>query len=211
MAGEGIFFTAAVVYGLIAFVKRAVKTAQEQGRPLDMSGVSGGRSRAPQTMEELLQEMRGQLDGAKRHREIEEATVHPGPAKRLPGPRPKRTVPTATVTRLPPTEREPWAVEEGQSLEVGARPIAVEEIGARPVPQRIDYDDDAEALVQRRVTAAQKRDGAMVPDDHRRFDTAIRSKTPVKAAAPETQAMALRRAMIWHEVLSPPLSLRDGD
>lgn len=211
MAGEGFIFTAAIVYGLIAFVKRAVKTAQEQGRTLDMSGVSGGRSRAPQTMEELLQEMRGQLDGARRHREIEEATVHPGPVKRLPGPRPPRTVPTTTIKRLPPTPREPWDVEEGQSLEVGERTIAAEEIGARPVPQRIDYDDDAVALVQRRVDAAHLRDGALVPEDHSRFDRAIRTTKPAVAPVAESRATALRRAMIWHEVLSPPLSLRDGD
>ena len=102
-------------------------------------------------------------------------------------------------------------MEEGQSLEVEERPIAAEEIGARPVPKRIDYDDDAEALVQRRVTAAQVRDGAMSPVDHRRFDTAIRAKAPAAAQAPESRATALRRAMVWHEVLSPPLSLRDGD
>lgn len=211
MAGEGVFFTAAVVYGLIALVKRAAKAGQQQRGQLDMSTVSGGRSRPPQTMEELLQEMRGQLDGARRHQEIEAATVHPGPVKRLPGPRPPRTVPTATVKRLPPSGREPWDVEEGQSLEVDARPIAVEEIGARPVPQRIDYDDDAEALVRRRVSAAQLRDGAMTPGDHHRFDTAIRAKAPAVVPAPESRATALRRAMIWHEVLSPPLSLRDGD
>ena len=211
MAGEGLFFTVAVVYGLVAIVKRAAKVARERAATLDMSTVSGGRSRPPQTMEELLQEMRGQLDGARREQEIEAATVHPGPAKRLPGPRPPRTVPTTTVKRLPPTQREPWDVEEGESLEVEERPIAAEEIGARPVPKRIDYDDDAEALVQRRVTAAQVRDGAMSPVDHRRFDTAIRAKAPAAAQAPESRATALRRAMVWHEVLSPPLSLRDGD
>ncbi len=211
MAGEGLFFTAAVVYGLIAFVKRAVKTAQEQGRTLDMSGVSGGRSRAPQTMEELLQEMRGQLDGARRHREIEAATVHPGQGKRLPGARSSRKPPAAIIKRLPPAEVDPWAGEEGGSLEVEERPIAAEEIGERLVPQRIDYDDAAEALVQRRVAAARQRDGALVPEDHRRFDAAIRTPKPAAVPAPEHRAMALRRAMIGHEVLSPPLSLRDGD
>jgi len=211
MAGEGLFFTMAVVYGLVAIVKRAAKVARERAATLDMSGVSGGRSRAPQTMEELLQEMRGQLDGARRHQEIEAATVHPGPAKRLPGPRPPRTVPTTTVKRLPPTQREPWDVEEGESLEVEERPIAAEEIGARPVPKRIDYDDDAVALVQRRVDAAHLRDGALDPEDHRRFDGAIRTTKPAAAPVPESRAMALRRAMVWHEVLSPPLSIRDGN
>lgn len=210
MAGEGIIFTGAVLYGLMAFLKRAAKVAREQGVTLDMSTVSGGRSRPPQTMEELLREMRGELEGAKRQREIEEATILPGQARRLPGARPGRKPPAVVLKRLPPTEAEPWDVEEGQSLEVEERPIAAEEIGARPVPKRIDYDDDAEALAQRRVTAAQKRDGAMVPEDHARFDSAIRTTKPVAALSPETRATALRRAMTWHEVLSPPLSLRDG-
>lgn len=213
MAGEGLFFTAAVVYGLIAIVKRAAKVAQQQRGQLDMSTVSGGRSRPPQTMEELLQEMRGQLDGARRHKEIEEATVYPGLGRRPPtaGPGQRPRPKSKALKRLPPSEVEPWDVEEGESLEVEAREISSEEIGARPLPAPIDYDDEASALVQRRIDEAERRNGALVPEDHRRFDAAIRTTTPAAVPPPENRALALRRAMIWHEVLSPPLSLRDSD
>ncbi len=202
MAGEGLFLTMAVAYGLVAIVKRAAKTAQQQRAKLDMSGVSGGRSRAPQTMEELLQEMRGQLDGAKRHQEIEAATVRPGQGKRPLG---------GAVKRLPPAERDAWDQEEGQSLEEEARPNRTREIVVRAQSAPIDYDNEAETLVARRIVAAQLRNGAINPEDHRRFDAAIRTTKPVAVPAPETRARALRRAMIWHEVLSPPRSLRDGD
>jgi hypothetical protein len=80
----------------------------------------------------------------------------------------------------------------------------------RPLPVRRDYDEEAEALVRRRVTAAASRDGALKPDDHRRFDAKIREAAPVAAAAP-SRAGDIRRAMIWHEVLGKPVSLRDEE
>ncbi|MES2123189.1 MAG: hypothetical protein V4503_00735 [Gemmatimonadota bacterium] len=75
---------------------------------------------------------------------------------------------------------------------------------------QLDQDDGAEALVQRRIDAAEARNVAWQPSDHKRFDAEIRKRaTPVvprKAAS-----TSLRQAMIWREVLSPPLALRDRD
>jgi hypothetical protein len=204
MAGEGVFITAAVVYGLIALVKRAAKATQQQRERMRLPSASRGQGRAPQTMEELLREMRGELDGARRHREIEEATVRPGQGKRLPAAPGGKRPPAAVVKRLPAAEREPWDAGEGSSIEVG-------EIGARSLPAPIDHDDDAEALVARRIAAAELRNGAIMPEDHRRFDAMIRQAPPAAASKDLARAAALRQAMIWHEVLSPPLSLRDGD
>ena len=92
------------------------------------------------------------------------------------------------------------------AVQKGARRVAV----SLDVPVRLDYDDDAEALVRRRVTAAASRDGALRPDDHRRFDARIREVAPVVQRTP-VQGGAMRRAMIWHEVLSKPVSLRDEE
>lgn len=74
----------------------------------------------------------------------------------------------------------------------------------------VDQDDGAEALVQRRIDAAEARNVAWEPSDHKRFDAEIR-KAPKPIAARRSTSTSLRQAMIWREVLSPPLALRDRD
>jgi hypothetical protein len=151
---------------------------------------------APETMAELWQEMRAQLDAARAQQE--------GQA-RLPAP-PRSTgsmARPATPKRLPvPTARfpVPVAVERGGSIEVASREVA---------PRVVDQDDGAEALVQRRIDAAAARNGEWQLSDHDRFDAKIRT---VAAAVPvERRRHRLREAMIWREVLAPPVSLRDID
>ncbi len=186
----------AIIYGVVALLKRvgdASKRRQHQGELPPVTTRSPRRSRpAPKTMEELLREMAG---------EAPREEAEPEPMVRAPAP-----------ARLPvPTPWE-WEVEERETLETDPTVVSTETAEAfdRPVPVRLDYDEDAEALVQRRVTAAAARDGALRPDDHRRFDAKIREVAPVVARAP-VRGGAMRRAMIWHEVLSKPVSLRDEE
>jgi len=143
-------------------------------------------------MEELLREMAGEAPADE---------AEPEPIVRAPVP-----------NRLPVPSPWEWEVEERETLETDPTVVSTETAEAfdRPVPVRLDYDDDAEALVRRRVTAAASRDGALRPDDHRRFDGRIREVAPVVQRAP-VQGGAMRRAMIWHEVLSKPVSLRDEE
>ncbi|MEP6589633.1 MAG: hypothetical protein ABJC19_00485 [Gemmatimonadota bacterium] len=96
---------------------------------------------------------------------------------------------------------------------VGVRPQrSVPGVMGVPVGQGVgpvDQDDSAEALVQRRIDEAEARNGAWQESDHRRFDAEIRV---VPVAAHELKGFGgLRRAMIWREVLSPPLGLRDRE
>lgn len=185
----------AIIYGVLALLKKVGDASKRrQGRPgmPPMQERATQRKRpAPKSMEELLREMRGELEAEEREERIEQAPV---PA-RLPVPSPWE-----------------WEVEERDTLETDPTVVSTETAEAfdRPVPVRLDYDDDAEALVQRRVTAAASRDGALRPDDHRRFDAKIREVAPVAKVAP-LRGGAMRRAMIWHEVLSKPVSLRDEE
>ena len=187
----------AIIYGVVALLKRvgdASKRRQERpGMPPIQQRPTRQHRPKPKTMEELLREMRGEPEGGERAESVEAAPV---PA------------------RLPAPVQSPWEweVEERDTLEADPTVVSTETAEAfdRPVPVRLDYDDDAEALVQRRVTAAASRDGALRPEDHRRFDAKIREVVPVATRAP-VQGGAMRRAMIWHEVLSKPVSMRDEE
>jgi hypothetical protein len=186
----------AILYGVVALLKKVGERAKggtmAGGGTADrqLPGARRGQRPRPKTMEELLREMAG---------EVEPADVEPMP--RAPAP-----------PRLPAPTPWEWEVEERESLEMDPTVVSTETAEAfdRPVPMRLDYDDDAEALVRRRVQAADARNAAWQPSDHRRFDAQIRKEV----AAPvrdDTRALAIRRAMIWHEVLSKPVSLRDEE
>jgi hypothetical protein len=186
----------AIIYGVVALLKRvgdASKRRQERpGMPPLPQRTTARKRPAPKTMEELLREMAGEAPAAE---------AEPEPVVRTPVP-----------NRLPVPSPWEWEVEEREMLETDPTVVSTETAEAfdRPVPVRLDYDDDAEALVRRRVTAAASRDGALRPDDHRRFDARIREVAPVVQRTP-VQGGAMRRAMIWHEVLSKPVSLRDEE
>lgn len=80
--------------------------------------------------------------------------------------------------------------------------------GERPL---VGQDDDAEALVERRIAAAESRNRALSGADHARFDARIRQAPAVpELENPDGAARAarLRQAIVWREVLGPPVSLR---
>lgn len=111
-----------------------------------------------------------------------------------------------SATRLPEAEE----AEDSESLEVDREPVSLE----APEPSRtrveVDQDEGAEALVQRRIQAAMARNRPISVADHKQFDQKIRGTAakaaPVKLAL---SARRLRDAIIWREVLGPPLALRD--
>jgi hypothetical protein len=76
----------------------------------------------------------------------------------------------------------------------------------------VDHDDEAAALVQRRVAAAEERNRPLTLADHRAFDARIR-QAPAKASsrarvASRFSAEQIRQAIIWREILGPPIALR---
>lgn len=145
---------------------------------------------APQTMAELLAEMRQQLEAA-RDAEREQGARHRIEARTI-APKAPRRLPAGLATRR----------STDLSLESGS---------LETVPVAIDLDEGAEAVVQRRIAAAEARNAGRSDADHARFDATVRSAAPV-VSTPPSRTARLRRAMIWREVLSPPISLRgDGE
>jgi hypothetical protein len=108
---------------------------------------------------------------------------------------------------LPPAEE----VEERQSLEVEPEIVSLEEDARRPLRVRVVQDEGAERIEAARISAAAARGGALTKADHAAFDARLRQQpahaTAVRPPSPER----LREAIVWREILGPPVALRDLD
>jgi hypothetical protein len=128
-------------------------------------------------------------------RRLEEASPRRGPLGR-----------PATVA-LPPAEE----VEERGSLEVVPEVVSLEGLVNRPERVRVDRDEEIERVEAARIAAAEARSGALTAKDHRAFDARLKPQpadaTAVRPPSPER----LREAIVWREILGPPVSLRDPD
>ena len=152
-------------------------------------------------------------------RQLERAMDEAGAAgtpERPPSPRPP--APSGPLGRpatvpLPGAEEveERTSQDERRSLEEAPEVVSLEHQVARPARRHLSQDDAAEQLVAQRIAAADARSGAHTKADHVAFDQRIRpapaDATAVRMPGPE----ALRRAIVWREVLGPPVSLRDPE
>jgi hypothetical protein len=109
--------------------------------------------------------------------------------------------------RLPGAEE----VEERESLEVAPEVRSLETTVRRQERAVVDQDDSAEQLVARRIEAGERRSGAQTRADHLAFDARIRQEPADATATPGYTARQLRDAMVWREILGPPVSMRDDD
>jgi hypothetical protein len=100
-------------------------------------------------------------------------------------------------------------VEERASLERPERVVSLEREVRRP--QRVEYDQDsgAEELVRRRIAAAEARSGPLRKADHKAFDARIRQEPADHTAVRRYTPAQLRDAIVWREILGPPVSERD--
>jgi hypothetical protein len=75
----------------------------------------------------------------------------------------------------------------------------------------VDQDDEAERVVQQRLDQVAARGGPLGEADHQRFDQRIRQEPADHTAVrPRDPAIdRLRQAIVWREILGPPVSLRD--
>jgi hypothetical protein len=100
-------------------------------------------------------------------------------------------------------------VEERQSLEREPEIVSLEEEVRRPSRREYTQDAEAEQLVQRRITAAASRDTARTKADHIQFDERIRAEPADQTSARGYTAKQLRDAVVWREILGPPVSERN--
>lgn len=122
---------------------------------------------------------------------------------------------TITVPRTGPLGRpasvslpEEEDFEERASLEVDPEVVSLETEVRRESRRRVDQDEGAEEIVARRISAAAARDKAITQADHTAFDKRIRQEVADKTATRYT-AQQLRDAVVWREILGPPVSLRE--
>ena len=106
--------------------------------------------------------------------------------------------------QLPPAEE----VEERQSLEVEPEVVSLENEVRREARVRVDRDDEAGEFEARRVQAAAARDATRTRADHAAFDHRIRQEPADHTATPAYTAKQLRDAVVWREILGPPIALR---
>lgn len=107
--------------------------------------------------------------------------------------------------RLPPAEE----AEDRASLEGAPEAVSLESAPRRVERTVVDQDDQAEALVARRLAAAEAHAGPLRAADHQAFDARIRQEPADKTATRAYTVARLREAVIWREILGPPVSLRD--
>jgi hypothetical protein len=181
----------AVIWLVVSLLGRAGEKAKRRDVPqLPRRDQPSARPGRPETFEDLLAEMRGELDRARRAEE---------------------TGSTATLEGAPAEESWQEQVEEIETLEREAEVVSLEVEPVRPERSVFGSEQDAEELVQRRIAQAELRNREWRLEDHRRFDKAIRA--PVPQAAPRQRVAppggSLRQAIIWREILGTPVSLRD--
>jgi hypothetical protein len=100
-------------------------------------------------------------------------------------------------------------VEDRESLEEPERVVSLETQVKRPARVRYDQDSGAEDLVRRRIAAVEARSGALTQADHKTFDTRIRQEPADHTAVRRYTPAQLRDAIVWREILGPPVSERD--
>jgi hypothetical protein len=149
-------------------------------RTLPPAGGGDATQREGLRLEELLRDLGRTLDQAS------------GPGGRAPD------------RRLPSAEE----VEEVESRALPPEVRSLETDPARRERAVVDQDEDAERVVARRLEAAEANSAPRTRADHRAFDARIRQEPADKTATRAYTTRQLRDAVMWREILGPPVSLR---
>ena len=229
---EGLIVLA-VIYFVLNLLQKAGKKAEQGRRQAPLPPLEPEESTPTQQESLSLENVLREIERVKQQ---QKQPAHPGPLQsQRPAPPPRLPPPPTAARPLPsrrpppPRRKEvaqgdrgpmgrrgrtalPGAEEieevtslEGDSLEVTESLENFDEVHRRrPV---LDHDDDAEALVQRRIDAAEARNREHREVDHRAFHTRIREGEAAPGAAQRHSPSKLREAVIWREILGPPKGL----
>jgi hypothetical protein len=122
----------------------------------------------------------------------------------------QRALEDAGAQRRPARTPRPSYEQVESSLETEPEATSLENLVSRPQRREVDQDDEAEQVVARRIKAAAARDTARSPIDRVALDERIRQQPADHTAVRTYTAQQLRDAIVWREILGPPVSLRDG-
>jgi hypothetical protein len=91
------------------------------------------------------------------------------------------------------------------------RPSSAPRLTRAPSAENVvDFDDEAEQIAARRIASIEENARPRTAPQRVRLDERIRPE-PADATATARVSMAqLRSAMLWREILGPPVSLRDS-
>ena len=82
-------------------------------------------------------------------------------------------------------------------------------VSLRGAPEAVvDFDDEAEGIAARRIAAVLENERPLGTSDRIKFDERIRREAADATATPKVDLAQLRNAVVWREILGPPVSLR---
>ena len=183
-------FDAVLVLGALWFLVNLLTGLKRKRRPPAQPQARAPVRPAPSSQPDATQREGSRLEQVLR--EFQRSLEQAGPAGR------QASLP------LPDAEE----VEERQSLEGEPEVMSLEQEVRRAPRREFTQDEDAEQLVARRITAASVRDSARTKADHVKFNSQIRQEPAEHTATRGYTAQELRRAVVWREILGPPVSLR---
>jgi hypothetical protein len=99
--------------------------------------------------------------------------------------------------------------KDGRSLEPTDRVESLEGVPLRGERVDVDQDEEAEQVIARRSAAAAARWAPRGTADHRQSDQRARQDPADHPASRSLTPQQLRDAMIWREILGPPVAERD--
>ena len=119
-------------------------------------------------------------------------------------------VPTRAPTRRRPAPLpDDEDVEDRESLEEPEQVVSLETEVKRPPRVEYDQDSGAEDLLRKRIADAEARSGPRKRGEHVAFDARIRQQPADHTAVRRYNVAQLRNAVVWREILGPPVSERD--
>ena len=195
----GGFLVLGIIWLLFNLIGQGKGKPRTTARPMPQprpTGAPDPSQREGSRLERLLREL---------ERSLENVAERPsGGGSPLPSP---RHTSAARLPAPPPAEGED--VEERDSLEEAEQVVSLEtEVSRRDRPV-YDQDTEAEAIVQRRIESARARDRALGKADHKAFDARVRQEVADHTAVRRYTPEQLRDAVVWREILGPPVSERD--
>jgi hypothetical protein len=187
---SGLIFLA-IVYAVLSLISKAQKG---RGTPSRKPPPGKGKTWYPEPPPEHMRTAGTQAEGARLQELLKAMEGVQERAARGPSGR-------ETSYQLRGAEE----VEERESLEIERAPYVRPERKA-PVVEVVDYDDEANAVVQRRIREAEARNRPLTKADHQAFDARIRQKKVDVSTGVPDHIQQLRDAMIWKEILGKPVS-----
>jgi hypothetical protein len=195
MVGDfGGLFILALIWAFFKLVSRSREdsgTGQPMRRPTQ--GGLGRIEDPPREEGRALRMLLRELEGALNQGAGGPTSVGRGPVGR------------PAARRLPSAEE----VEDREVLEVAPEVESLERDPGRAERAAVDQDDQAEQVIARRAASAASRAGGRTPADHQRFDQRIRQEPADHTATRALTQQQLRDAVVWREILGPPVSLRE--